>query len=222
MAIAFDTVGQATLTSTTSLSWSHTFTGANGVGYVGTVVRTNTCSGVTWNGVSMTQIQTAQAVGGSNDSLQLWELIGIPAGAATIVASNSGGASLMQGGSVSYTGAKQTGQPDSSSTQAATTVANLTMSTTTVADNSWAIMVVRWNSGGSSAGAGTTQRLSNSSGLAMQFYDGNGPKTPAGSYSLNSINVNSPSADLVVGQMASFSPAAVVSVSSGFFMAAAR
>lgn len=82
----------------------------------------------------------------------------------------------MYAESASYTGAKQSAQPDSSNTNAYTTQTNMSTSTTTVADNSWLVGVFR-SSTTATAAAGTTLRAGVNT--TIQIGDSNGAKTPA-------------------------------------------
>lgn len=84
--------------------------------------------------------------------------------------------------SVSYTGAKQSGQPDASTTNN-NGVSGITTNLTTIADNCWMISWDHSSSGAvPAAGTGITSR--NSLAACERIGDSNGAITPAGSYSM--------------------------------------
>lgn len=105
MAIAFDAVGASgNGAGVTSISWSHTCTGADRLLLVG-VASNAQVSGVTYNSVALTlaaEINTA--AGGLWTAL--WYLKGPATGANTVVVTHGSGRS--EGQSVSYTGVDQT------------------------------------------------------------------------------------------------------------------
>lgn len=181
MAIAFDAAVDGGLTlSGTSLTWSHTVTGSNPILFVGVfgdlVSGDPTCgliTGVTYNGVSLTQIPTNSPVFTPSDRCgYLFYLAGPATGTHDVVVS---GFVLMviAGVSASYTGAKQTGIPDSSAQNTATSANDITTTTTVVAANSWTILYERNTFGAATAGTGSTQRVSSANGIGL--FDSNGP-----------------------------------------------
>lgn len=211
-AIAFDTFTAGTLVNPgSSVTISHTVSAsADPILFGGGIVRTNTISGMTYNSVSMTAI--GSAVQGVNDKIYLFYLVAPASGAHNLVISQTG-SSVINGNAISYIGAKQTGQPDANTDTAQATVANQDGTVTTIADNSWAVMYAYdAQTGVSSAGAGTTLRGTSNGGANTQFYDGNGAKTPAGSYTLNFVASGSPGTNVgMCNKIASFSPAAAAS-----------
>lgn len=207
-AIAFDAFSAGALVNPgTSVTISHTTTGSNRILFVGGIVRTNSISGVTYNGSALTAI--GSEVTGVNDKISLWYMVAPATGANNVVISQTGN-SVINGNAVSYTGASQTGQPDANADTAQATVANQNGTVTTVADNSWAVMYAYdAQTGDSNAGSGTTKRGTSTGGANTQFYDGNGGKTPAGSYTLNFVASDSPGTNVgMCNKMASFSPVA--------------
>src|SRR5689334_27564 len=120
MALAFDAVGPSsagqTATTPTSVTWSHTGTGSNtalvvfvGVGENSGADGTKTISGVTYNGVSMTQIGTPKHT--NNDTfgyLACYGLVNPATGAHNVVVSFNSAPSTAECGSLSFTGADQT------------------------------------------------------------------------------------------------------------------
>lgn len=201
MAIALDAATDGGLVNPgTSLTFSHTTSGSNRILFVAAFgPSTDILTGATYNGVSMTLIDKT-AVGGDL-YIYLWYLIAPATGANNVVISASGSAQI-QGGAISYTGAKQTGQPDASNKSNTDTTGTPTISVTTVADNSWAVLALRPSVGGTpTAGAGSTMRVAPTDGFAMA--DSNAAITPAGSYSMT-INVTGSAGNAMV--IASFAP----------------
>ena len=103
MAVAFDATANATGTAVTSISWSHTVTGAQTGGIVG-VSSDGSISTVTWNAVAMTLEQFASDPGAIAQGSH-WSLIAPTTGTVTATVT---AASNIKGGSVSVTGAHQT------------------------------------------------------------------------------------------------------------------
>jgi hypothetical protein len=205
-AIAFDAFTAGTLVNPgTSVTISHTTSGSDRILFGGGIVRTNTITGMTYNGTGMTAI--GSPVTGVNDKIYLFYMVAPATGAHNLVISQSG-SSVINGNAISYTGASQTGQPDAYTDTAQQTVANQDGTVTTIADNSWAVMYAYdAQTGDSSAGAGTTKRGTSNGGANTQFYDGNGAKTPAGSYTLNFVASDSPGTNVgMCNKIASFAP----------------
>lgn len=162
MAIAYDTsVSGGFTNSGTSLTWSHTCTGSNGVLLVTVVgdTATDVVTGATYNGVAMTLIGHIQ--GGSGGSLTrytyLFGLIG-PATGANTVAVSASSAIYMAGMSSSYTGvsAFETGVTNTAPAGSS----SLTLTATTGVANCWLVAGWKNNWGNASAGTGTTMRQS--------------------------------------------------------------
>lgn len=219
MAISYDTSNKSTGTGST-LTFSHTITGSDTILFVGVSSENNNqtnssdlVTGVTYNGNAMTLIAKTGRTAYSN--VYLFYIIA-PAGTANVVISRSApvaGTITLCGFSSSYTGAQQTGQPDSSNIGTDGN-ASLSVSTTTIANNSWIVAVainfVNDGTAGTILSSQTLRQFTVNKGLA----DTNGPKSPAGSYSMDfSWSGASSGASAMV--VASFSP--VPSPSSGFF-----
>jgi len=207
MAIAFDSMTESTESSNPAITLSHTCNGSNRILFVIGWVRGNgnTVSSMTYNGVSMTQIGSQLDTGtGNHDKSFMFYLVNPASGTHDVSISFSGN-NYCYAIACSYTGAKQTGQPDNSADRTTKSETNSTVSLTTVADNSWVIM--GWAGTGSSATAGTGTTKRNTVASNSDFFDSNGPITPAGSTSLVVIH----SLDNCVANIASISPA----ISSG-------
>lgn len=200
MAIALDAVTDQAQATGSTYSFSHTCTGSDRILWVGIFGdTTDTLTGITYNGVAMT---VAQKVGmGFGDRwIYLYYLVNPATGSNTVSATFSA-STAAKAVAVSYTGAKQTGQPDNSNNWTDLFVSSISHSITTVADNCWMVFIAKTNGAGTpSAGTGSTSRGGSNS---FAFFDSNGPITPAGSYSM----ACSVGGSAVWGScMASFSP----------------
>ena len=211
MALAFDASVDGGTTSTAStLSWTHTCTGSDRI----LIVTDNeeadpvTITGVTYNSVAMTLIATSAGVASAGIS-QLWYLINPASGANTVTVTRTATANRLVGGSSSYTGAKQSGQPDANTTEAVSSVTSNAVTVTTIADNCWTVAGLDTSAGGVTAGAGTTLRQAVTDGSAI--LDSNAAITPAGSTSL-SYNMTSGNTTVV---MASIAPAVAAAAGGG-------
>lgn len=197
MAIAFDAAYSATTTGVTSLTYAHTCTGTELILICAAFCnQTRTISSVTYAGAAMTLIDTSINV---TDRIGLFYKLGPATGSNNIVITINLSASGLSGNSESFTGAKQSAQPDASTTQGAT----LTPATTTltiVANGSWAVVAGRdSSSGGTSPSTNCTDRGMDNSQVGM--FDSGGPKSP-GSFGMTMTSPVS-----LFSIMASFSPA---------------
>lgn len=186
------------------MTFAHTIAGSNTILFIDVWTRgggAGWTTGVTWNGVSAssTNPEVLCATASGDEYLQTWVVVGADTGTHNVVVSTTGGTHLIDASATSYTGVRQTAQPDAKSSQANTLQTNTTATLTTIADGSWAHLALRSDSGDESAGAGTTMR----GGAVAKIFDGNSEKTPAGSYSLV-VNHTSGRTGF---QMTSFAPA---------------
>jgi hypothetical protein len=168
LAIAFDATALKTATSgVSSITWSHTVTGSNNILF-GTHSESAETSdkyvSFTYNGTGMTQVGTRGfCTGGGFGGMSL--LINPSTGANNLVYTKSDTTTNMEGASASYSGAAQSGQPDSSNTDNSdSTTTNYSLSTTVVASNCWLILYTINNASAPTAGTGTTNRQTTSSG----------------------------------------------------------
>lgn len=141
MAIAFDTATNASGAGSATLTWAHTVTGSNPVLVVGFVIGRGAFSttSVTYNGVSMTQVQT-----GSSTPDWVYILKNPASGANNIVVSTGGDATTyIIGCAASYSGCYQTTQPDSSAvsgtTGAGSGALNVTTTDTVLRSGCWMV-----------------------------------------------------------------------------------
>lgn len=184
MAIALDAVA-----SDGGDSWSHTCSGENRILFV---FARNSITGVTYAGVAMTKVGEAT----SDVTVSLWVLVNPALGANNVVLSGP----WKAGCSVSYTGAKQSGQPDAFTTKTQTGGTTLTVTLTTVADNCWTVVGAR---GGGTLSGGTGTTLRSQVGGDNALLDSNGAVTPPGPRSMEVIQTGS---DNWAAVMASFAP----------------
>lgn len=206
MAIAFDAVGGGTTTGT-SLTYSHTCTGSDRILWViayDRIAATTGITGITYNGVAMTQTSNGSQQVPGDRAISTWYLVNPASGANNVVISLA--SSFIAANSVSYTGAKQSAQPDAVSKGTDTATTQTTGTLTTVANNCWTVFGVKALGATPAAGSGCTQRASAN---GMYIFDSNAPITPAGSTSMVSTGGVSASWGWM---MESFSPS--ISVSS--------
>lgn len=115
MAIAFDASSAVeNLSSGTTATLSHTTSGSNRILIVAAhqfTVAASSVTGITYNGVAMTKIGSTQTIQAGNAYMSLWYLIAPATGANNIVVTKGNG-DLVSIAAASYTGAKQSGQPE--------------------------------------------------------------------------------------------------------------
>ena len=204
MAIAFDATSAGSAGGT--LTIAHTCTGTDLILWVGFFLfKSPTPPGVTsvtYNGVAMTAISGAPSSHQSNITEYLYYLVNPATGTNNIVITPAGSVDEVDANCASYTGATQSGQPDSvGKTQNFAGTTSITLSTTVGVDNSWAVGFARWEGSSPSDGTGTTHRGSFGNGCAI-FDSNSALATGSRSLIINfTSSVNS-------GLIASFSPSA--------------
>jgi len=161
MAIAFDAQSNNGTSGTgTSVTLSHTCTGSDLILWVGLGIYEpsggDCITGVTYNGVAMTQ--AIKYAASATEEVYLYYLVNPATGANDIVASASTTVDEFNVRASSFTGAKQTGVPDASVSNQATSATSLTTTVTTIADNCWLVGMYNSNASNVSAGTGTTFR----------------------------------------------------------------
>jgi len=185
MAIALDTATGSSNTGASSLTYSHTCTGSNLVLLVGVYSDDgDTTTGVTFNSVALTLIAKTQNGGADSSWTSLWYLVGPATGAHNVVISRSGTNSFLRGDSASYTGVSSLSSVNASNSGSGT-AATLSISATTIYNNSWVVGFFT-NRQAPTVNSGITARngLNGSGGVLSGIGDSNGPKTPAGSYTM--------------------------------------
>lgn len=147
-------------------------------------------TGVTYNALAMTEIGTGQG------TLHIYYLINPTSGSNNVVATRATTANDFHAWALTYTGAKQSAQPDAQDKGV-----TATGTVTTVADNSWGIMVARYDNASMAPSTNSTERSTPDAFDAWAVFDSNGPKTPAGAFSMSFTGSGSPTY-----VMASFAP----------------
>ena len=206
MAIAFDsaTVANDEGTTPSPFSFNHTCSsGSNRLLLVGvSQFGGDTVTGITYNGVAMTQlVKTTAAWGGPTG--YIYGLLNPASGTNAVAVSWTGGNDFTRCSAGSYTGVKQTGLPDATAHNENATAAQTSIAATitTVADNSWVgVYSLAQNGTFSSLTNGTIRQ---SSGPTM-WGDSNGAVTPAG---MDTLTSNFASSGQQCILLASFAPA---------------
>jgi hypothetical protein len=174
MALARNTSADLGLqVGTTSYTAAYTVgSGSNRILFVGFFGdSTRACTGVTYNGVAMTNVGFVYT-NGADRGIELWYLLNPASGSNNVVASFSA-STVVWAAAADYTDAKQSGQPDASNTgENASGTTSLNANLTVVASNCWAIAVLRESAGGAVTWSGTSNELVASGGL--HFADSNG------------------------------------------------
>lgn len=178
---------------------------------------TDNITGVTYNSVTCSLAAKLTPAGGMGDRwIYLYYLLNPSSGSNTLSITTSGGYILA--GAADYTGVKQSGQPDATSTSSVGVALTLTGTITTVADQCWTIMA--WGGYASNfaptAGAGSTRRTYDAAFGTYGLFDSGGPITPAGSYSMTAQYPGQSSNGINLA-MASFAPATSPPPGGGLF-----
>jgi hypothetical protein len=171
--IAFDAV--STLVYAGGTTFTHTCAVGATILFVWARADTGAVTGITYNGVAMTQITTV--AGGGN--YYLFYLVSPASGAHTVAITST---SNVGGFGVSYVGTAIVGIPDTSSTTGPTAATTVSIGLTTTADSDWAIFCAEDRSGASpTANTNTTLRVANATNSAAIF-DSNSNISPPGSF----------------------------------------
>jgi len=199
MAIAFDAASHSRATGAAALTFAHTCSGTFRGLFVGVIGDTTSdlVTGVTYNGVAMTQVNKVKATGGRWN--YLYYLAGPATGANNVVISAST-SMYIEGNAASYTGVLQTGQPEANATGSNASAATLGVAVTTLTDNAWVVNSALGQAGTITAGGGTTQRATD---LVGAFQDSGGVVTPA---SGKTLNISQASANCISGIVAAIAP----------------
>ena len=205
MSIAFDAVTNFTFNFTiTTMTYSHTCTGSNRILWVGASIRparTIATGGVTYNGVAMTQSGAFITTGTIRH--YLFFLIN-PASGSNTVSITQSAADTMTSCSISYTGARQSSQPDATNEGGPTTTTAYSQAVTSVANNSFAVLYGgAQNATGLTAGTNVTiRRVPETDFTGAFLLESTAAQTPAGTFTLAVTSAS----QVFAGCMASFSP----------------
>lgn len=199
------TAGSAS-TGVTSKTLSHTCSGSNRILWVTVatdgISGRDSITGVTYNGVAMTQAIKKQNAN-ADHYVYLYYLIAPDTGTHDIVASCSESANIGVS-AISYTGAKQSSQPDATaSLNDNDGGSTITQSLTLVASECWLVSACNDRNVGIATGSVNVVALSND-GRTTAMGDSNGAVDGTGSYSQTWASGAGESFSLV---MVSFSPA---------------
>lgn len=206
MAIAFDnSAGSTTLSSShTSKTYSHTCSGSDRIiiGGIGTFDSTggNQVSGATYNGVALTELIEVSSQ--PNTYHSMWYLIN-PSTGTNNVSFTFSAQTFSWIVSASYTGVNQTSFPDASSSAGSLSGSSISGSVTTTVNNCWTVMVPFANAEITSAGAGTTLRVTSPTDLRIGIADSGAPVSPAGSDTLT-VNCTNDNNAYIIASMAPF------------------
>lgn len=174
MAIALDATSAGANGATSSLSVSHTCTGSDRILFVFVETEPNgRLTGVTYAGQAMTLLASVTDLGFSNAELFLYYIVAPATGANNIVASLNASTNVHMA-AASYTGASQTGVPDSQAVLSENVSASQTLTTTVVAANSWLVGVTINGNAAAVAGANTVIRSTQPAWNNMALIDSNG------------------------------------------------
>jgi len=218
MAIAFDAQSSSGgYASATSISWSHTCTGANRVlivGARGTGAASDVITGVTYAGVALTKVGSSYK-GSSDRWVSLWRLVGPATGANTITISGSN-SDILMGSSASYTGAGFVSTTTTNHTAAS--AASVSTSYTTQAANAWVVATVG-NNGNETPEAGESTAVRGSIGAGVCLADSNAAVSSPSSRTLVITGSSAAWATVAaaiyeVGNSPSVSPSASISPSA--------
>ena len=174
-------------TSSNTFTYSYTCTGSNlGLFVVisnGTSV--GTITGVTYNGVSMTQIGFQDNSGGSGVNTYMFYLSAPATGANNVVVTASVATANIEVATISYTGVKQTGQPAAHNGQdfGHTSTSTGSQSVTPTDANSWVVWVLYYADNVFTFTNATVQELTTTF-WGMGLLDSNGA-VPASSYTMS-------------------------------------
>ncbi len=202
MSISLDTTGSNSNGGTSPLSFSYSTSGSDRnlfVAATGAISASNSITGITYNSIALTKIAEVRIP--SDRWISLWHLVN-PASGSNTLSVSSDTTDYIGAAVVSYDGVLQSGSIiDAITTNTGTSITSLTTSVTTIADNCWTILCAETPGGATAAGTGSNLLIT----LSPDLYDSNGPKTPAGSTSMQVTRSGSGSIATI---MASFAPSA--------------
>jgi hypothetical protein len=202
MALAYDN----STDGASALTFSHTTAGSNRILFVACASQSNgsdSVTGVTYNSVSMTLVNKIQVP--SSRFIYLFVLVNPSSGSNSVQISLNTGSGTTLSAASSYTGAKQTGQPDNSTTNTVTSSSSITTSLTTVASNCWTVCVFGNQGIQSMSGSGITNIRLTGSGTNGAYGIADSNSAVSGSTSLG-FTVSSTNIGMVMASMAPVPP----------------
>lgn len=186
MAIARDANSSSISGGATTLTWAHICGGSERILIVSSSVGDSgdhTTTGITYNGVALTKINSNHQ-SGVFDDVTLWYLVAPATGAHNIVITQAS-SGYIWGQASSYTGVDQTNPiSPTGGVTAIDTATSQTVSITTTVDNSWIVGVSTNIDGASNLTAGSNTNIVLDNGTWSVIFDTNSAQTPAGSKSI--------------------------------------
>lgn len=171
MAIAFDAATDGSF-GASPLTFAHTCTGSDLALFVMCSTNDGVTPTATYNGVAMTRIASATTTGGRDSHLFI--LVNPATGANNVVITASAG--NVFGGASSYTGAKQSGQPNAFVVNEDAAATSLTGTVNVTQTNCWLVCLGQVDDGSAniSGGSGTTERVRYGGFNQFSILDSNG------------------------------------------------
>lgn len=191
--IAFDTIdGRGEFTGNNS--GAYTVTGSNPLILTWAFCTSSTTQSLnptasTYNSVSLTAITGSPFLSGSLNAMGLWILPGCATGSNTLAVTGSGTLPYYYGG-WSYSGCKQTSQPDNSRTATFNGTA-LSGAITTVADNCRVLLFIQSHTGDNVDPSSLSNLTQRQAWDTSYKFDNNADVTPAGSLTQSATMHNS-------------------------------
>lgn len=187
MAIARDVSSKGSASATT-ITVAHTCTGSNVLLLSGVYTEGANDITVTYNTVSMTQLNFFDHTVNGTKIYVFGILLGTGDATSHNIVVTGGSANFKAVISESYSGVSQSGLPDSAPTGSQVTAASITQNFTTIANNAWVFAFV---DGGPTIAAGTGATEIDTlavNGISAFDNQTNGAITPAGSYALSATH----------------------------------
>lgn len=201
-AIAVDTATQGATATGSPKTWNHTCTGSDLMLFIQTAINSSsqTTTSVTYNASAATDAGVVATYTTGGGKSQIFYKLSPSTGSNQISCSFTGG--YFAGNSCSYSGVKQSAQPDGSGTATTNSNTTLTASFTVTASNCWIMASVANNGVATAAGSGTYLRQQGANVLGA-LYDTNGTVGTG----TQSVTVTLSSANAYCISAASFAPA---------------
>lgn len=191
MSISFDSAANGSETDVGgSVTFSHTCTGFNLILLVGVQYDSAAAVTVTYNGISMTQLDSVNSYDTAGSKNSMFYLVSPSTGSNSVVATTTGGGGYISASSSSYSGVRQSNPIDNHAAENASNSINAqaspwSVSMTSAADNCWLIAMMGTDGGNpTNAGTNTTKRSQEATTRVTGMFDNNAAIHPAGSASL--------------------------------------
>lgn len=212
-AIARNATTSASQNSVTSITFAHTVAGSDTALAVGAFENTsasNNITGVTYNGVSMTNVVNLSC--GTGCGWVNGFFLANPTTGTNNVVVSADTTLFIAAMAASYTGVKQTGQPEANNSGTCTSCTSLSTAVTTVTDNSWTFLFHANSAGTPSAGTNSSRLDTSANGYGI--FDSGSAITPAQSYNMQTTFSSASAGQLLF----SFAPSAATTPNLGEFI----